>query len=79
MPEPTSSSVAGAAEAYKAFGGTAAAIASGATLEAVVVMLKTPHRTRREWAVGVYSTGVSRVGGGADVSRCFGPHDVGYS
>ena len=34
MPEPTSSGVAGAAVAYKAFGGTAAAVASGATLAA---------------------------------------------
>ena len=49
MPEPTSSGVAGAAVAYKAFGGTAAAVASGATLAAVVVMLMTPPRDKREW------------------------------
>ena len=36
MPEPTSSGVAGAAVAYKALGGSAAAAASGATLAAVV-------------------------------------------
>jgi hypothetical protein len=75
MPEPTSSSVAGAAAAYKAFGGTAAAIASGATLAAVVVMLMTPPRTRREWAVGLISTVVSSVGGGAAVIQYFGLHD----
>ena len=75
MPEPTSSSVAGAAAAYKAFGGTAAAIASGATLAAVVVMLMTPPRTRREWAVGLISTVVSSVGGGASVIQYFGLHD----
>ncbi len=65
MPEPTSSGVAGAAAAYKAFGGTAAAVASGATLAAVVVMLMTPPRDKREWAVGLISTVVSSIGGGA--------------
>jgi hypothetical protein len=74
MPEPTSSSVAGAAVVYKAFGGTAAAIASGATL-AAVVMLMTPPRTKREWTVGLISTVVSSVGGGAATIQHFALHD----
>ncbi len=75
MPEPTSSSVAGVAVVYKAFGGTAAALASGATLAAVVVMLMTPPRTKREWAVGLISTVVSSVGGGAATIQYFALHD----
>ncbi len=65
MPEPTTSSVAGAAAAYKAISGSAIAAASGATLAAVVTMLMTPPRTTREWAVGLISTVVSSIGGGA--------------
>ena len=61
MPEPTSSGVAGAA-AFKAAGGVAA---GGALLSTIVVMLMTPPRTHREWAVGVISTVVTGIGGGA--------------
>jgi hypothetical protein len=61
MPEPTSSGVAGAA-AFKVAGGTAA---GGALLSTIVVMLMTPPRSHREWAVGVISTAVTGVGGGA--------------
>ena len=75
MPEPTTTSVAGVAVVYKAFGGTAAALASGATLAAVVVMLMTPPRTKREWAVGLISTVVSSVGGGAATIQYFALHD----
>ena len=60
--------------AYKAFGGTAAAAASGATLAAVVVMLMTPPRNKREWAVGLISTVVSSIGGGAITVEHFGLH-----
>lgn len=79
MPEPTSSGVAGAAVAYKAFGGTAAAVASGATLAAVVVMLMTPPRDKREWAVGLISTVVSSIGGGAITVEHFHLHHWAFS
>lgn len=68
MPEPTSSGVAGAA-VFKAAGGTAA---GGALLATLVVMLMTPPRTHREWAVGVISTVVTGIGGGAIAIEYFG-------
>lgn len=68
MPEPTSSGVAGAA-AFKAAGGVAA---GGALLSTIVVMLMTPPRTHREWAVGVISTVVTGIGGGAMAVQYFG-------
>ncbi len=58
---PTSSGVAGAA-AFKAAGGAAA---RGALFLTLVVMLMTPPRTDREWAVEVISTVVTWIGGGA--------------
>jgi len=64
MADPTSGGVAGAA-AFKAMGGAAGAAAGGATLAAIVVMLMTPPRSKREWAVGLISTVVSSIGGGA--------------
>ncbi|MEY4316671.1 MAG: hypothetical protein RI902_479 [Pseudomonadota bacterium] len=79
MPEPTSSGVAGAAAAYKAFGGTAAAAASGATLAAVVVMLMTPPRDKREWTVGLISTVVSSICGGAITIEYFQLHHWAFS
>jgi hypothetical protein len=78
MPEP-SSGVAGAAAAYKAFGGTAAAAASGATLAAVVVMLMTPPRDKREWTVGLISTVVSSICGGAITIEYFQLHHWAFS
>jgi hypothetical protein len=71
--------VAGAAAAYKAFGGTAAAAASGATLAAVVVMLMTPPRDKREWTVGLISTVVSSIGGGATTIEYFQLHHWAFS
>jgi len=68
MPEPTSSGVAGAA-AFKAAGGAAA---GGALLSAIVVMLMTPPpRSMREWAVGLISTVVTGIGGGAIAVQYF--------
>ena len=67
MPEPTSSGVAGAA-AFKAAGGAAA---GGALLSAIVVMLMTPPRWTREWAVGLISTVVTGIGGGAIAVQYF--------
>ena len=78
MPEPASSSVvgvAGAAAAYKAIGGPAIASAFGTTLAAVVVMLMTPPRNKREWTVGLISTVVSSIGGGAAAIQYFGVRD----
>ncbi len=71
MPEPTSSGVAGAA-AYKAIGGAAV---GGAMLAEIVVMLMTPPRSKREWAVGLISTVVTGIGGGAITVEYFGLHD----
>ena len=65
--------------AYKALGGSAAAAASGATLAAVVVMLMTPPRNKREWAVGLISTVVSSIGGGAITVEHFGLHHWAFS
>jgi len=67
VPEPTSSGVAGAA-AFKAAGGAAA---GGALLSAIVVMLMTPPRSTREWAVGLISTVVTGIGGGAIAVQYF--------
>ena len=43
---------------------------------AVVVMLMTPPRSKREWAVGLISTVVSSVGGGAMVIEHFALHEL---
>ncbi len=79
MPEPTSSGVAGAAAAYKAIGGAAGAAAGGATLAAVVVMLMTPPRSIREWTVGLISTVVSSICGGAVTVEYFQLHHWAFS
>jgi hypothetical protein len=71
MTDPASSGVAGAA-AFKAVGGASAVAAGGASLAAVVVMLMTPPRSKREWAVGLISTVVASIGGGAAVIEHFG-------
>jgi hypothetical protein len=67
VPEPTNSGVAGAA-AFKAAGGAAA---GGALLSAIVVMLMTPPRSTREWAVGLISTVVTGISGGAIAVQYF--------
>ena len=67
MPEPISSRVAGAI-AFKAAGGAAA---GGALLSTIVVMLMTPPRSTREWAVGLISTVVTGIGGGAMAVQYF--------
>ncbi|WP_291986017.1 hypothetical protein [Candidatus Accumulibacter sp. ACC007] len=61
LPEATSSEVTGA-PAFKSAGGVAA---GGALLAIIVVVLMTPSRTHRGWAVGVISTVVAGIGGGA--------------
>ncbi len=71
MTDPASSGAAGAA-AFKAVGGASVVAAGGAGLAAVVVMLMTPPRSSREWAVGLISTVISSIGGGAAVIEHFG-------
>lgn len=65
MPEPTSSSAAGAGIAWKLIGGAAGVAGISAALAAAVVMLMTPPRNPREWAVALISTVLSSIGGGA--------------
>ncbi len=71
--------MAGAAAAYKAIGGSAVAAAGGATLAAVVVMLMTPPRNAREWTVGLISTVVSSICGGAITVEYFQLHHWAFS
>lgn len=65
MPEPTSSTGAAGFAAFKAMGGAAGMAAGGAGLAAIVVMLMTPPRSPREWAVGLICTVMGSIGGGA--------------
>lgn len=67
MTEPASSAAAGAAAGWKLIGGAAGAAGIGAGLAAVVVMLMTQPRSAREWAVGLISTLIGSVAGGAAV------------
>lgn len=72
MAEPTTSG-AGAAgfAAFKAAGGIAGIAGLGAALAAVVVMLMTPPRSPREWAVGLICTVLGSICGGAAVISYF--------
>ncbi len=56
----------------KAIGGVAV---GGAMLAEIVVMLMTPPRSKREWAVGLISTVVTGVGGGAMAVEYFKLHE----
>lgn len=71
MSEP-SSSAAGGLLAWKAVGGAAGFAAGGAGLAAVIVMLMTPPRSPREWTVGLISTVLGSVCGGAAMVQYFG-------
>jgi hypothetical protein len=64
MADPTSSA-AGGVIAWKALGGLAAAAGLAAALAAVVSMCMMTPRSKREWAVGLISTIVASLGGGA--------------
>lgn len=64
MAEPASSA-AGGLIGWKLIGGVAGALSLGAALAAIIVMLMTPPRHAREWAVGLISTVVSSIGGAA--------------
>lgn len=75
MAEPASSSAAGYA-GWHAVGGAAGVAAGGAGiasgLAAIVVMCMLTPRNRREWAVGIISTVVSSLCGGAALVQHFG-------
>ena len=71
MSEPATSGAAGLV-GWKALGGAAGVAAAGAGLAAVVVMLLTPPRSPREWAVGLISTVLGSISGGAFVIDYFG-------
>lgn len=71
MSEPTSSTAAGIA-GWKAIGGAAGAMAGGAGLAAIVVMCMTPPRSRTEWAVGLITTVLGSICGGAFVIEHYG-------
>lgn len=74
MTEPTSTGAAASAAgmaAWKAAGGAAGVAAGGAGLAAIVVMLMTPPRSPQEWAVGLISTVLGSVCGGAVVIEWF--------
>lgn len=70
MSEPTSSTAAGIA-GWKAMGGVAGAMAGGAGLAAIVVMCMTPPRSRAEWIVGLITTVLGSICGGAAVIEHF--------
>lgn len=70
MTEPTSSA-GGALLGWKAVGGAAGVAAGGAGLAAIVVMLMTPPRSPQEWAVGLISTVLGSICGGAAVIMHF--------
>lgn len=70
MSEPMSA--AAAAVGAKALGGAAGAISFGAVLATVVVMLRTLPGNSKEWALGIISTVVASLAGGAAVTIKFG-------
>lgn len=70
MSEPTSSAAAGIA-GWKFIGGMAGLGAIGAGLASVVVMCIMTPRSKREWAVGLISTVMGSIGGGAAVIQYF--------
>ena len=78
MPEPTTSGAAGAV-GWKLIGGAAGVAAGGAGLAALIVMLMTPPRSAREWAVGLISTVVCSVAGGAWLLHWLGMGDLASS
>jgi hypothetical protein len=71
MAEPASSGVAGLA-GWKLIGGLATVLAIAATLAAVVVMCMTPPRHAREWVVGIISTILGSIAGGAALVHYLG-------
>jgi len=73
MTEPASSA-AGAVAGWKLAGGAAGFAAGGAGLAALVVMCMMTPRSAKEWTVGLVSTVVGSICGGAAVVQHFGLH-----
>ena len=71
MSEPISGAAAGAF-GWKLLGGLVGIAAIGAGLASVVVMCAMTPRSPREWAVGLISTVVFSIGGGAAVIQHYG-------
>ncbi|WEF34851.1 hypothetical protein [Pseudoduganella chitinolytica] len=63
---------AGGVAGWKLIGGLAGAGAIGAGLAAIVVMCLTKPRSTEEWIVGLISTVVGSIAGGAAVVQHFG-------
>jgi hypothetical protein len=78
MAEPATSGAAGFA-GWKLIGGAAGVAAGGAGLAAIVVMLMTPPRSPREWAVGLISTVVCSIGLGSWLLHWLGMSDLAAS
>lgn len=72
-PTSTGTSAAGIA-AWKAIGGIAGIGAFGAGLAAIVVMCMLRPRTQAEWIVGIISTVVASISGGAAVIQHYELH-----
>lgn len=70
MTEPASSSAVGLA-GWKLIGGLATVLTIAAALAAVVVMCMTHPRSAKEWVVGIISTIMGSIGGGAAVIQYF--------
>jgi hypothetical protein len=71
MSEPISGAAAGAV-GWKLLGGAAGASAIGAGLASIVVMCAMTPRSSKEWAIGIISTVMASIGGGAAVIQYYG-------
>lgn len=71
MSEPISTGAAGVI-GWKALTSLASTGAVGAALAAIVVMSMTKPKTEQEWRVGIISTVVGSIGGGAVLARWLG-------
>ena len=69
--EPTTSTGAAGLAGWKLIGGLAGLGAIGAGLAAIVVMCLMTPRDRKEWTVGLISTVISSISGGAAVVEYF--------
>lgn len=78
MSEPISGA-AGAAAGWKLLGGAAGAAGIGAGLAAIVVMCAMTPRSPKEWAIGLISTVVASVGGGAAVIQHYNLQSWGHT
>jgi len=70
--EPTTSTGAAGVAGWKLIGGLAGLGVMGAGLAAIVVMCASTPRDPKEWAVGLISTVVASVAGGAAVVQYLG-------